>query len=63
MPINKILENELIKTIQENGQSKEFAKLCIEFLTLEHDNPDKLNTKNEIYNKLEKIFEETNHED
>ena len=63
MSINNILKQELLKTIEEHGQSEEFANLCIEFLNLEHDSPDKLNSKNKIYEKLEKIFEKINYED
>ena len=66
MPINKTLLEEIKNNFKEENQSEELIKLCIELLTIEHDNPELIKSKSERtiywfkedynYSKLENDF-------
>ena len=63
MPINKTLLEEIKNNFKEENQSEELIKLCIELLTIEHDNPELIKSKSERIKYIEKIMDEVNHED
>ena len=63
MPINTTLLEEIKNNFKEENQSEELIKLCIELLTIEHDNPELIKSKSERIKYIEKIMDEVNHED
>ena len=63
MPINKTLLEEIKDKFKEENQSEELINLCIDLLTIEHDNPELIKSKTKRMEYIKNIMDKINHED